>query len=286
MFSDSTSILLYLTMQHKELEPPNELKDVIRGFWYLEKNFGAPPSTFEVLPDGHAEIIFYFGSGCSIMHEGSLVLLPSPFIVGLLGKPIHFYVKDRLQIIGIKCFPWAVFDLLKLPADKSPIPVFEHPIANLQTGLKTLVEAGDIDKGLNYVKDWFINVGSPTASQNVLLKAGRAMLEANGRLPVSSVAAAAHATVRTLERKFKASSGHTIKDVSGLIRFEQARDHLWCEPDTGIASLAHELGYSDQSHLNREFKRYSGITAAAFARKMRAQKKRFGSDFVAIVLSS
>lgn len=259
---------------------------MIRGFWYLEKNFGVLPNTFEVLPDGHAEIIFHFGSGCSIMHDGSLVELSLPFIVGLLEKPIHFHVKDRLQIIGIKCFPWAVFDLLKLSADKGTITVFEHPIANLHTGLKALVEAGDIEEGLSYVKDWFINASSSTAAQNVLSKAGRAMLEANGRLPVSSVAAAAHATVRTLERKFKASSAHTVKDVSGLIRFEQARDRLWCEPDKGIASLAHELGYCDQSHLNREFKRYSGMTAAAFARKTRVQKKRFGSDFVAIVLSS
>lgn len=273
-------------MHHRELDPPNDLKDMIRGFWYLEKNFGAVPSTFEVLPDGHAEIIFHFGSGCSIVHDGSLVELHSPFIVGLLEKPIHFHVKDRLQIIGIKCFPWAVFDLLKLSADKGTITVFDHPIANLHTRLKALVEVGSIEEGLNYVKDWFINVGTPQASQKVLSKAGRAMLEANGRLPVSSVAAAAHATVRTLERKFKASSAHTVKDISGLIRFEQARDRLWCEPDKGIAGLAHELGYSDQSHLNREFKRYSGMTAAAFARKTKAQKKRFDNDFVAIILSS
>lgn len=258
---------------------------MIRNFWYLQKNFGTLPNSFEVLPDGHTEIIFHFGGGCSIMHEGSLVQLPSPFIVGLLGKPVHFYVKDRLQIIGIKCFPWAVFDLLKLPADKGTIHVFEHPIASLHTRLKALVEAGDIDEGLNYVKNWFIDAGSSTVSQKMLSKAGRAMREANGRLSVSSVAAAAHATVRTLERKFKASSGHTVKDISGLIRFEKVRERLWCEPDKGIASLAHELGYSDQSHLNREFKRYSDMTAAAFARKMKAQKKRFGSDFVAIVLS-
>ncbi|WP_457130200.1 helix-turn-helix domain-containing protein [Mucilaginibacter sp. HD30] len=112
------------------------------------------------------------------------------------------------------------------------------------------------------------------------------MLAANGSLPVSSVAEAAHATVRTLERKFKASSGHTIKDISGLIRFEQARDRLWGEPGIAIAGLAHELGYADQSHLNREFKRYSGTTAAAFAKLTKTRKAAFGDDFVAIVLSS
>jgi AraC-like DNA-binding protein len=95
------------------------------------------------------------------------------------------------------------------------------------------------------------------------------MLEARGVMPVSEVAAAAHATVRTLERKFKQSSGHTVKDVSGLMRFEQARNRLWNEPHANLAELAQALGYTDQSHLSREFKRYSGMTPAAFARKRR-----------------
>ena len=98
------------------------------------------------------------------------------------------------------------------------------------------------------------------------------MRETKGTMPVSQVAAAAHATVRTLERNFKQSSGYTVKDVSGLIRFEQVRNRLWLIPNTNLASLAHELGYTDQSHLSREFKRYSGTTPAAFARKARKEK--------------
>jgi AraC-like DNA-binding protein len=54
---------------------------------------------------------------------------------------------------------------------------------------------------------------------------------ANGTIPVSQVAAAAHATVRTLERNFKQSSGYTVKDVSGLMRFEQVRNQLWLNPE-------------------------------------------------------
>ena len=51
------------------------------------------------------------------------------------------------------------------------------------------------------------------------------------------------------------------------------------------AGLAHELGYTDQSHLNREFKRYSGTTAASFARKAKTGKEAVSADFVAFVLS-
>jgi len=87
--------------------------------------------------------------------------------------------------------------------------------------------------------------------------------------------------VRTLERNFKQSSGHTVKDVSGLMRFEQVRNHLWNHPDTNLAALAHDLGYTDQSHLSREFRRYSGTTPAAFARKSRTQRR--ANEFVAFI---
>ncbi len=111
------------------------------------------------------------------------------------------------------------------------------------------------------------------------------MDKTNGTMPVSQIAKAAHATVRTLERKFKQSSGYSVKDVSGLMRFEQVRNQLWSDPNTNIAALAHELGYTDQSHLSREFKRYSGTTPRVFARESKKGKLALDHDFVAFVQS-
>jgi AraC-like DNA-binding protein len=176
-----------------------------------------------------------------------------------------------------------VFDLLGLPSGKGGVRIFEHPIARLQPTLDKLIQAAKIDEALAQVKEYFLIARSQVAMDSMLFKAGIAMSKANGTLPVSQVAAAAHATVRTLERKFKVSSGYTVKDVSGLMRFEQARNHLWLYPDPNLAGLAHELGYTDQAHLSREFKRYSGTTPAAFARNVRKKKQALSSDFVAFI---
>jgi len=83
----------------------------------------------------------------------------------------------------------------------------------------------------------------------MLYKAGVAMSKANGTLPVSQVAAAAHATVRTLERKFKQAAGHTVKDVSGLMRFEQVRNRIWHYPGSNLAGLAQWLKASQANIL-------------------------------------
>ncbi|MBT1705127.1 helix-turn-helix domain-containing protein [Chryseosolibacter indicus] len=269
--------------QHQEIEPPETLRDTIKCFWYDRRELGEEEMGFEVVPDGYAEIIFYFGSSCSVSYNGVLRPLPSPFLLGLLNKPVIFYAKSTFQVIGVRCYPWTVFDLLGLPSGKDTVYIFEHPITGLQSALAEHVDTGSMTVALDLVKQYFLEMRLRIAPDTMLFKAGVAMREANGTLPVSEVADAAHATVRTLERNFKQSSGHTVKDVSALIRFEQARNRLWLHPDINLAGLAEELGYTDQSHLSREFKRYSGTTPGAFARKAKKEKWTAAHDFVAFI---
>src|SRR5206468_10737600 len=120
---------------------PEELRDTIQGFWYTCIDFRELASSgFEVLPDGYAEIIFYFGSPCSIVTHEGLQPLPSPFLTGLLGQPVIFHAENRLEVIGIKCYPWTVFDLLGLPSGQDGVRAFEHPIAQLQSILNMLMQ--------------------------------------------------------------------------------------------------------------------------------------------------
>lgn len=270
-------------MQHQEIESPESLRDTIQCFWHTSLDFGELPSTFEVLPDGYAEIIFLFGTPCSVFAEDGLQLLPSPFIMGLLGQPVVLHAKNRLEVIGIRCYPWTVFDLLGLPSGQDSVHIFKHPVAQLQSSLDQYIQEGRIEEALAQVKQYFVNARREVAADSILFKAGAAMRKANGTLPVSQVAAAAHATVRTLERNFKLSSGYTVKEVSGIMRFEQVRNFLWINPDASLASLAQELGYADQAHLSREFKRYTGVTPGAFVRKVKINKQAMSGDFVAFV---
>ncbi|TZF99041.1 AraC family transcriptional regulator (plasmid) [Chryseobacterium panacisoli] len=270
---------------HQEFEVPEGLRDTIKCFWYNRRDYGEKQSGFTVMPDGYAEIIFHFGSGCSIAHQGILQDLPSPFIMGLLNQPALFHAQNQLEIIGIRCFPWTVFDLLGLSSEKTEngVHTLEHPVAKLQAVLNDLVSQRKIEEAVSQVEQYFLKLHSLITIDSLLFKAGAAMRKNNGAIPVNQVADSAHTTVRTLERKFKKSSGHTVKDVSGIMRFEQIRNRLWHVPETSIAALAQEFGYTDQSHLSREFKRYSGTTPAVFAREAQKRKQAISNDFVAFV---
>jgi AraC-like DNA-binding protein len=270
-------------MQHVRINALETLQDAIKSFWHTSIDFGEWPAGFEIIPDGYAEIIFLFGGSCSVATPSGLQPLPSPFLMGLLGQPVRLHAQGRVEVVGVKCFPWAVFGLLGLPVGSGGVQVFEHPIARLQAPLAALVQAGQVAEALALVKQYFLSAQPAPAADPLLAKAGEAMSAAKGTLPVRQVAAAAHATVRTLERKFKQAAGHTVKDVSGLMRFEQVRNHLWLAPTASLAGLAQQLGYADQAHLSRDFKRYSGTTPAAFARQARRGQQAVGRDFVAFI---
>jgi AraC-like DNA-binding protein len=273
-----------LEIKHIEFEAPLLLQDTIKCFWYSQIEFGTETSGFEVVPDGYAEITFYFGSSCSILTQSRLEPLSSPFVVGLLNKPVQFFAKDRFEVIGIRCYPWTVFSLLGLTSNKKGINTFTHPLAQLQQPIEEHLKLGNINKAIALLSQYLLKI-RPITPDITIQKAGAALQNTKGTLTVGGIADAAHTTVRTLERKFRESTGHTVKDVSALLRFEQARNQLWLNPNTHLAALAHDLGYTDQPHLSREFKKYSGTTPAAFARKANKDRQFITRDFVAFVQS-
>lgn len=260
-------------IQHLEFEAPGHLKEVIKCFWYEKRVFDKFPTRFEVVPDGYTEIIFHFGDGCKIDQLDGLMELASPFMMGLLQKPACLYSKNTFEVIGVRCFPWAIMDLLGLPSNKGVMSISDHPISYLQDILASLIREGRVAEAIELVGKYFINAYPQNIVSDLLSRAGAAMLNAKGDISVNQVASAAFTTTRTLERNFKQAAGNSVKDVTRVMRFEQVRNRLLLFPDTNLSALAHELGYTDQSHLSREFKRYSGSTPGAFARNNNKQQE-------------
>lgn len=265
-------------MLHREFQSPEALQAAIKCFWFNRQDFATSPASFEIQPDGYVEIIFYFGEKCSIAYNGHAQSLGSPFMMGLLKSPAVVTTQNRFEVLAVRCYPWAVPSLLGLPLGKEGVYNFEHPIGELQSSLRSLLRAERVDEAVAILIQYFLAEpkikmsGSNTDKERMLFQAGAALQQAGGDIPVSQVASTAYGTVRTLERKFKESTGHSVKEIARLQRFERIRNELWLHPEASIAQIAYEMGYSDQSHLSREFKRYSGKTPAAFAREHKHRK--------------
>jgi AraC-like DNA-binding protein len=77
------------------------------------------------------------------------------------------------------------------------------------------------------------------------------------------MAALSGLSVRAFERKFSATFQVTPTQFFKRLRLTRAAEML-LQTNTPIAQVASEWGYSDQSHLNREFRHYFGSTPARY----------------------
>ena len=82
-------------------------------------------------------------------------------------------------------------------------------------------------------------------------------------LTLTELAAIAHLSPNYFTRSFKQSTGFTPHQYVIRQRIERAK-RLLLEGTLAIADIAVEVGFAHQSHLNRHFKRWVGVTPKAF----------------------
>jgi len=79
-------------------------------------------------------------------------------------------------------------------------------------------------------------------------------------LRVDQVAKHLHLTVRSLQRLSLKYLGLSPMAVIRRYRLQEAALHLREHPETSLAALATELGYTDQAHLSTDFKKVLGYS--------------------------
>ncbi|WP_454841973.1 helix-turn-helix domain-containing protein [Pseudomonas hormoni] len=75
-------------------------------------------------------------------------------------------------------------------------------------------------------------------------------------------------TSRTLHRQFSQDTGMSPKTFCRIIRCQAALDTLNTQRDVSFSELALDLGFSDQSHFLRDFKKLVSTTPCDYQRKM------------------
>ncbi|GAB3069323.1 helix-turn-helix domain-containing protein [Nocardioides zeae] len=84
---------------------------------------------------------------------------------------------------------------------------------------------------------------------------------------VEELASAAHASVRTVERQFRAETGLSLRQWRIRSRMEAATVLL--RSRTTTAAVAHRVGYSDVSAFRRVFKAHVGATPGEYVARYR-----------------
>lgn len=236
------------------LEPPPGARALVRWFWISSWN----------LSDGSV-------SRQQLIAFPALNLVVESTMVGLSGPTTRTSHRD------LSGHGWVVGALLRPAA----VPAFTDDPASLRDEYVALAEPelharvgesfGDppSERGRRaaseVLADWLIaRVGDPTPDA---LQANRMveLAEADpGLLRVGELAERLGTSERTLQRLASRYVGLGPAALIRRRRLQEAAERIRADPDADLASLAAELGYTDQAHLTNEFTRVLGLSPAGY----------------------
>ena len=97
-----------------------------------------------------------------------------------------------------------------------------------------------------------------------------AMLEDEPTRPIADIAAELGVSHGHLDREFTRVVGSSPRSLARILRLRRLLAGLDVRGDVAWAELASELGWFDQAHLIRDFKRHTGVTPSQYIAAQRS----------------
>src|SRR4030095_7142486 len=194
-------------MKYQEYQPHASLRDHVRCFWILEKEYTADAPNEEVTPDACLELILNFGTPYILQTEDlSDREMPVAFLVGLQKTPLLFRSEGTVKLVAIRLFAWGALPFLA-PDYKSSGPVTiaqGDEWLNLSETLKPLIDADDYDGAVAEVEDFLIGkLLKAHFDLKQIQIAAQMLYREKGQFRVSELADYCNLSERQLQRQFQ-----------------------------------------------------------------------------------
>ncbi|GAB08169.1 putative AraC family transcriptional regulator [Gordonia araii NBRC 100433] len=242
-----------------------ELRDV-RGLTGIEVNpyriVGAEPGEHIGLPSSTVTLIVDLASGLNLSEpEQARVRTFRCCLGGMHLRPVTIH-HDGTQIgIALGLDPAAARTLFGVPAGELWSTNIELDAAAPGLARRLYDETGAVPHeqraavAKRIVAEVARSSSSPPANPDAE-HAWRVIQQTRGAITVAELVERSGWSARRLTGVFTAEYGAGPKQAARLARFDHARERL--EAGEAIAAVAFACGYSDQSHLTREFTAIAG----------------------------
>lgn len=238
----------------KRIHPSTEISDFIKHYWIVRWN----------LPDGKSF---------------TQALIPNPCVNIVFEKDVsgiyginQFKTEKLLQQSGM------AFGIKFKPGGFRPF--YEQAVATLTNKSMQLEEVFDIDakklggeilakaddNEMVNVFEKFLKPIIPTEDKNVefVNKIIDFIYDHQHMFKVSELCEVFQINERKLQRLFRECVGVSPKWVIKLYRLQQAAEKIERAESVNLTFLSHELGYYDQSHFTKDFKKFLGKTPSEY----------------------
>jgi AraC-like DNA-binding protein len=254
-------------MRYEEHRPAAPLDRYVECFWLARDDEPAPARSPErVLPDGCVEWIFHLGDPfCRFLPDGAAKRQPSSFVVGEMTRPLLVGRSGRVATLGVRFRPGRAHPFL-------PVSLAELTDTSATTADLWGAEGASLEDAVMHARsarerrltlEGFLlrRLGDEPPDPRLESAVDR-MLRSGGRASVSALALRAGWSPRQLEREFRRRVGLPPKLFGRIARFQNLVRLSGLHPQRAWADLAAEGGYTDQAHMIRDFREFSGTTPA------------------------
>ena len=229
--------------------PADPFCDIIEQFWFVNWHFTEGDShTQQNLPDPNFHLI--------IRHNELKILGP-------ITKSYHYKMTGDDYIIGIKFHVGALYSWLRAPLNyyvDREVNLREVIQLNEKKLLAQLALLTTDEQKVKLIQKYLKPFVSKPSQEIVKVRAMLKEVKLNSHLTkVDMLADISTLSARTIQRYFKRYVGLSPKWLIRKYRLHQALAMLE-QDDVNFLDIVDWLGYSDQSHLIRDFKEIIGET--------------------------
>lgn len=227
---------------------PAAASDLVAWFWIPEWD----------LPDGEIsrqEVLSYPAANL-VVEAGAARLW------GATTRATERVLRGRGWAVGAMLRPAALLRLSAAPGDlvdrseEIDAPVLCDAVTGAMPDHGAAVAA---------FEDWLVRRAGIPAAEALLANRMAELLSSDSEvLRVEDAARRLRVSVRTLQRLAPRSVGVSPAAIIRRRRLQEAAQRVRDDPETSLAALAAELGYSDQAHLAGDFRSVLGMSASQY----------------------
>ncbi len=253
-----------------QVSPSKELSQYIKHYLFLD-NTETAVQKFRLFSDGNTGLVFSVKSKLisGINKYEVKEYLPASFLYGQLNGFKDLYSENKITLIIVVFHPNGINQLLGIPACEfhdSIIHVediFDQKITALQESLIQQNNQIRVEL-LNSFFRSLINA-KKASNQFIIDHSLNFIIASKGHFSIKQLVEYTGYTERHLERKFKECVGLNPKKFGNVVRLHHFLKLLKDKTeDTNLTTICYDAGFSDQSHLIKDFKKHTGITPTEY----------------------
>jgi AraC-like DNA-binding protein len=243
---------------------------VVDAYGYRE--FADRPVARRQVP--HPAVTVILSLGPSIAVDG---VARHTFVAGLHDGPTWTEFTGEQGGIELRLTPLGARRLFGLPPAELTNEVVAVPL--LDRLAERLADEDGWERRLDLVESVLAGADGPAADPAVAW-AWRELRRHGGDVPVSALADEIGWSRRHFTTRFRAEIGLAPKVAARVLRLDRARTLLGRGTPAGL--VAAQCGYTDQSHLVREFRALAGCTPSTYLAELDDEQVTFVQDDVPV----